>query len=274
MKFSLKTYYSSPAVVKIPSNFISPTHQESMNIRKSIQDDQSSDSSRVLNIPKIHHSNLCSPCPPSYLNDGNYSIQRGMLTHPAYVISPIQATSVDHSVGQCHSIQTHIPVDRGRAVAVFNPAWNDNHSPSTASSSESLANPQTISRSLNNSSHSSSVQMTSKINPSIGSHIYVPPNNIHETGRSDYSRNNIQENYEIQGHNIQETQDRYINNGMQQSGIMAKTLYACVGENESELSFQPNEIIYNLRSSNEQGWLIGVINGREGMIPANYVEFL
>ncbi|KAG7171020.1 Rho GTPase-activating protein 10-like [Homarus americanus] len=51
-----------------------------------------------------------------------------------------------------------------------------------------------------------------------------------------------------------------------------RTLYACVGENESELSFEPNQILSNVRASREPGWLEGTLNGRTGLIPENYVE--
>lgn len=53
-----------------------------------------------------------------------------------------------------------------------------------------------------------------------------------------------------------------------------RTLYACSGDNASELTFEPNEIIHNVRTSREVGWLEGTLNGRTGLIPANYVEFL
>ncbi|XP_046636547.1 rho GTPase-activating protein 26-like isoform X2 [Daphnia pulicaria] len=53
-----------------------------------------------------------------------------------------------------------------------------------------------------------------------------------------------------------------------------RTLYACVGENETELTFEPNQIIVNVRPSREPGWLEGVLNGRTGLIPENYVELL
>ncbi|CAG2165864.1 unnamed protein product [Oppiella nova] len=53
-----------------------------------------------------------------------------------------------------------------------------------------------------------------------------------------------------------------------------RTRYACVGENDSELSFEPNMIITNVRQSREPGWLEGCLNGKTGLIPENYVEFL
>ncbi|XP_032594500.1 rho GTPase-activating protein 26 isoform X1 [Drosophila grimshawi] len=53
-----------------------------------------------------------------------------------------------------------------------------------------------------------------------------------------------------------------------------RTLYACMGESEGELSFEPNQIITNVRFSHEPGWLQGTLNGKTGLIPANYVEHL
>ncbi|XP_054164115.1 rho GTPase-activating protein 26-like isoform X2 [Oppia nitens] len=53
-----------------------------------------------------------------------------------------------------------------------------------------------------------------------------------------------------------------------------RTRYACVGENDSELSFEPNMIITNVRPSREPGWLEGCLNGKTGLIPENYVEYL
>jgi len=53
-----------------------------------------------------------------------------------------------------------------------------------------------------------------------------------------------------------------------------RTLYACVGEHESELSFEPNQVITNVRQSPEPGWLQGCLGGRIGLVPENYVEFI
>ncbi|CAG9860721.1 unnamed protein product [Phyllotreta striolata] len=53
-----------------------------------------------------------------------------------------------------------------------------------------------------------------------------------------------------------------------------RTLYACMGEHDGELSFEPNQIITNVKSSPEPGWLEGTLNGKTGLIPENYVEVL
>ncbi|CAH2055575.1 unnamed protein product, partial [Iphiclides podalirius] len=51
-----------------------------------------------------------------------------------------------------------------------------------------------------------------------------------------------------------------------------RTLYACLGESEGELSFEPNQIITNVAPSGEPGWLRGSLDGRSGLVPENYVE--
>lgn len=53
-----------------------------------------------------------------------------------------------------------------------------------------------------------------------------------------------------------------------------RTLYACVGEHDTELSFEPNQIITSIRSSLEPGWLEGCLDGKFGLVPENYVEFI
>ncbi|XP_075982136.1 GTPase regulator associated with FAK isoform X2 [Anticarsia gemmatalis] len=51
-----------------------------------------------------------------------------------------------------------------------------------------------------------------------------------------------------------------------------RTLYACLGESEGELSFEPNQIITSVAPSGEPGWLRGTLNGKTGLVPENYVE--
>ncbi|XP_012286877.1 rho GTPase-activating protein 26 [Orussus abietinus] len=53
-----------------------------------------------------------------------------------------------------------------------------------------------------------------------------------------------------------------------------RTLYACLAENDGELSFEPNQIITNVKPSFEPGWLEGTLNGKTGLVPKNYVEQL
>ena len=56
---------------------------------------------------------------------------------------------------------------------------------------------------------------------------------------------------------------------------IAKTLYVCVAEHESELSFEAGQIVRDIRPSDEEGWIYGCIeDGKVGLIPKNYVVFL
>ncbi|KAI5733103.1 hypothetical protein M8J76_007678 [Diaphorina citri] len=59
-----------------------------------------------------------------------------------------------------------------------------------------------------------------------------------------------------------------------QDTVRVRTLFACLGENDGELSFEPNQIITNVRTSLEPGWLEGTLNGKTGLVPENYVELL
>uniref|UniRef100_G1T1Q8 Rho GTPase-activating protein 26 n=2 Tax=Oryctolagus cuniculus TaxID=9986 RepID=G1T1Q8_RABIT len=54
----------------------------------------------------------------------------------------------------------------------------------------------------------------------------------------------------------------------------AKALYACKAEHDSELSFAAGTVFDNDHPSQEPGWLEGTLNGKTGLIPENYVEFL
>ena len=55
---------------------------------------------------------------------------------------------------------------------------------------------------------------------------------------------------------------------------ICKALYACVARDESELSFEPGSIITKVRRSESRGWFVGTLEGKRGLVPANYVEIL
>ena len=52
------------------------------------------------------------------------------------------------------------------------------------------------------------------------------------------------------------------------------TQYACVAQDESELSFEPGSIITKVRPSGWRGWIVGTLEGKRGYVPANYVVIL
>ncbi|XP_062333553.1 rho GTPase-activating protein 10 [Osmerus eperlanus] len=54
----------------------------------------------------------------------------------------------------------------------------------------------------------------------------------------------------------------------------AKAVYPCEAEHDSELSFQVGAIFNSVTLSREPGWLEGELEGKKGLIPENYVEWL
>uniref|UniRef100_A0A7M4FWL5 Rho GTPase activating protein 10 n=1 Tax=Crocodylus porosus TaxID=8502 RepID=A0A7M4FWL5_CROPO len=54
----------------------------------------------------------------------------------------------------------------------------------------------------------------------------------------------------------------------------ARAVYPCEAEHSSELSFRVGAIFEDVQLSREPGWLEGTLNGKRGLIPENYVQFL
>uniref|UniRef100_A0A8C5LMV8 Rho GTPase-activating protein 10 n=1 Tax=Leptobrachium leishanense TaxID=445787 RepID=A0A8C5LMV8_9ANUR len=58
------------------------------------------------------------------------------------------------------------------------------------------------------------------------------------------------------------------------SNRKAKAVFPCEAEHSSELSFQVGAVFEDVHFSREPGWLEGTLNGKKGLIPQNYVQFL
>ncbi|XP_060102651.1 rho GTPase-activating protein 10 [Heteronotia binoei] len=54
----------------------------------------------------------------------------------------------------------------------------------------------------------------------------------------------------------------------------ARAVYPCEAEHSSELSFQIGAVFEDVHFSREPGWLEGTLNGKKGLIPQNYVQFI
>ncbi|EGT38721.1 hypothetical protein CAEBREN_11421 [Caenorhabditis brenneri] len=52
----------------------------------------------------------------------------------------------------------------------------------------------------------------------------------------------------------------------------AKALYSFKAAHPSEISFEIGQVITSVNESDEDGWLVGTIGGRTGLIPGRYVE--
>ena len=55
----------------------------------------------------------------------------------------------------------------------------------------------------------------------------------------------------------------------------AITLFPCQAEHKSELSFDENVILTNIKQSKETGWYEATApDGKSGLVPANYIKFI
>ena len=60
-----------------------------------------------------------------------------------------------------------------------------------------------------------------------------------------------------------------------QSNRIARTLYPCQGENPDELSFEKGEYLFRVMASDEPGWVKASLrNGKTGVVPVKYIEFM
>ncbi|KAH8024803.1 hypothetical protein HPB51_001217 [Rhipicephalus microplus] len=174
--------------------------------------------------------------------------------------------------GRPYSSQPHVEVKRFASLAAATQAIRSSHLP-TVPPHKAAVTPLNSSRSAPtggygprdnshnvNSNSSSTESLSSRSNASISHHSPVPATReYHPSSRTlDASKSS------------QSSTPTHHYTG----GRKVRTLYACVGENNSELSFEPNQIIDNVRPSRERGWLEGCLNGRCGLVPENYVEFL
>jgi hypothetical protein len=51
----------------------------------------------------------------------------------------------------------------------------------------------------------------------------------------------------------------------------ASALYDFEGQDENELCFSEKDII-DIIQERDDGWLVGILNGRSGLVPSNHVE--
>ena len=57
-------------------------------------------------------------------------------------------------------------------------------------------------------------------------------------------------------------------------GQKARAIFDCDGENENELCFKKFDVFENVRKSDEPQWLFADLNGKRGLIPENYIEYI
>uniref|UniRef100_T1JFW8 Rho GTPase-activating protein 26 n=1 Tax=Strigamia maritima TaxID=126957 RepID=T1JFW8_STRMM len=140
---------------------------------------------------------------------------------------------------------------RVKPLVIFNPICQDgNHNLGSNSSSSTESVNSRSSRELNNRHSPNSSPSSSGKLGLLSSSSYRP---------SEHILSNVKKRHSVDSILAPST---------------VRTLYHCEGENESELSFEPNQIITNVRPSREPGWVEGTLNGKTGLIPQNYIEYL
>ncbi|XP_045123284.1 rho GTPase-activating protein 26-like isoform X17 [Portunus trituberculatus] len=227
------------------------------------------------------YNNLSVPPPPSATHHWNNNNSASSLAsgHNLHASLVSLGSSVGSSIALGSSYDT-VPSRPARPPAPSNADRNDGVQ-STSSSSESLSSrssrelPQPLPSSLS-SSPQTNVRLGAAYPPTYRQHIETL-----------YKRQSLEFLYSSMN-SITGSQSTLLpptsssppppssiptsNGTISFQPRRVRTLYACVGENESELSFEPNQVLTNVRPSQEPGWLVGTLNGRTGLVPENYVE--
>lgn len=214
---------------------------------------------RTEHTSRSHSSSFSvSPRAESMYLDNSSSAQRVMVVQPSYVQQRQSYHSLMSSTAQGHSSMT----TSSSTQKSYSPsAPLTNAQPSSSRSQHSIANVNSTQQQSRNAAPQRSTRK-----PLV---VYNPSWN----GSRDYLLSGVRQNsvFPASPSTSSSSSSSSVPSG---NGRRVRTLYACVGENESELSFEPNQIIYNVRQSREPGWLEGCLNGRTGLIPENYVECL
>lgn len=287
---------STPSPASISTTVPSISAPSNMHMRQAKQ--------TITNAPSLTHAVIRTYCDGPMLsaslhnltavssaNNANLPVSMARDRSDSYVNSSL-AHSVDRDsyVSVCHPLQAKSYLSQPRNML--------NRPPVPGANSGIMAFSETNIHNLRNNSqynivnsHHYAKPIQHPINqPPLPPLYYSPPligpDTLNSTSSSNESVASLTSR-ELNNHN------KYNNDGIPQKNkrssvmgihyassykpyesVQVRTLYACLGENDGELSFEPNQIITNVRSSLEPGWLEGTLNGKTGLVPENYVEIL
>lgn len=102
--------------------------------------------------------------------------------------------------------------------------------------------------------------------------VHIPAVQSHHPPEEEQYAQEMQNGHEE--HDQQQTQDLSGYGILPEHGLCARALYDYQATDESEISFDPDQLITNIEQIDE-GWWTGMgPDGNHGMFPANYVEII
>ncbi|XP_044748159.1 rho GTPase-activating protein 26 isoform X2 [Coccinella septempunctata] len=222
----------------------------------------------------LHASNPRNFSPNDHLNNSHYA-RKQYKWKPSYTCTvktyyeppPIGNTSSSlYNVHESpnNGIPNHIP--RNDHVV------SNNH---TASNDRLHRYKNMVVSSVSSQSESNIPNLPSYSPTNLRSYSRLGPNSSSSSNESISSISKEGNGYNIAHKKIERSSyNVYPKSARTPGNVRVRTLYTCLAGHDGELSFEPNQIITNVRASQEPGWLEGTLNGKTGLIPENYVEFL
>ncbi|XP_037620520.1 rho GTPase-activating protein 10 isoform X1 [Sebastes umbrosus] len=167
-------------------------------------------------------------------------------------------------------------IRQSRPLAVYNPASLDIQNVSAAADSSSLATDETSMGSNESVSSQSSSASASEMPPEKSDHVppkatLSPGSNSRATTTGDWSTTGASAESDPASTTAASDKEKPEESVTSRK---AMAVYPCEAEHDSELSFQVGAIFNAVTQSREPGWLEGELEGKRGLIPENYVEWL
>ncbi|XP_074485514.1 rho GTPase-activating protein 10 isoform X1 [Sebastes fasciatus] len=167
-------------------------------------------------------------------------------------------------------------IRQNRPLAVYNPASLDIQNVSAAADSSSLATDETSMGSNESVSSQSSSASASEMPPEKSDHVppkatLSPGSNSRATATGDWSTTGASAESDPASTTAASDKEKPEESVTSRK---AMAVYPCEAEHDSELSFQVGAIFNAVTQSREPGWLEGELEGKRGLIPENYVEWL
>lgn len=268
-----------------------PTYRQTLinSSKTSVSSDssQSDKEQQLINTSNFNlNQNISSPILTSSPSNNNYSNNRISIIHNPNNVSNHFNNSSTSPTSNATITNVSIPIQK--SINIVNNNNNNTNKPYKPFNSqtgpfnqrENGNSAQQIKTSNTNTSINSNNSNSRSSTLSLNSNLSIPQPNAYTKINSNSSPSNIRT---IANNSQNSSSPSLLNNlilspqpdsSMNTKFKRARTLYPCEADNPSELSFEANVIISNVRRSKESGWLEGTYNGKSGLVPGNYVQIL